>query len=1424
MRRGTLRLRLDELESRTVPSSPGDIDWLRQFGSSAPAGGQGRAVDADGNAYVAGQVAGALPGQSSAGDFDAFVRKYDAAGNEIWTRQFGTGGADSAQAVFVDGSFVYVAGFVRLSLPGQSTVGDTDAYLRKYDSAGNEIWTRQFGTDHIDQASCLAVDGSGVYVAGYTDLGNFPGFTNQGGRDVFVRKYDAGGTALWTRQFGTPTFDEALGVTTDASGVYVAGYIQGVLSSNPDAFVRKYDAGGTELWTRVFGGNVGGTDEALGVAVDASGVYVTGFVSGALPGQTSAGGIGNDAFVRKYDTAGNELWTRQFGSPVGDNATGVAVDTTGVYVTGFTIGALPGQTNLGSNDVFVRKYDGSGSEVWTRQFGQPGTDDAFGVATDTSGVYVTGLMQGPSSSDVFLRKFDTGGNEVWSRQFSGFRSFTDVARAVDADGNVYVTGQVAGPSPGQSAAGGVNAFVRKYDAAGNDLWTREFGSDGPDSASGIAVDDSGVYVAGYVFGTLPGQTGLGGQDAFVRKYDADGNVIWTRQFGAPGTTVPFNPNPDDSASGIAADATGVYLVGATTGTFAGQTGAGGQDAFVRKYDAAGNELWTRQLGSTGGDQALGVTADASVVYVSGFVAGVIAGQTSAGGQDAFVRAYDSSGNTVWTRQFGTAGTDSAAGIAADTSGVYVGGSTAGTFAGQASAGGTDAFVRKYDLGGTASWTRQFGTTGPDQANGIAVGSTGVYVAGFVAGALPGRSGAGGQDAFVRKYDAAGAVIWTGQFGTAATDSASGVNVGASGLYVAGFTSGTFPGQTSAGLEDVFVARIVDTVSNTPPSNVSLHLPAGINEGGTATLTGSFTDPDAADTHTVVINWGAGEGTTTLNLAAGVTAFSATHTYLDDNPTGSASDVFAVTATVTDPAGGSATASVAITVNNLAPAVTVTGPAPTGVYTVGTPVVLTGSFTDAGAADTHAAQWVVGGVTLAGSVTESGGSGMVADGYTFSAAGAYTVRLTITDDDGGVGTDQITITVIGRPTTTTVSTSMTAPLFGVDGEILAAAVSAVQSGVGTPTGTVTFYEGNSKLGTIDLVNGSASLALGSTALSVGSHTIRAVYSGDSGFAGSESTVVSTVLAPSAIQGLVYVDFNNDGQVDFGERAVVDAAITLTGTDDLGNAVSRTVQTDGNGIYAFANLRPSNASGYSITETQPADLLDGRETTGTVNGVTTGSAAVSDIFSGIVLSQGGSIAENYNFGERPATTGGVAAGQTATIGFWQNRNGQNLLTAVNGGASATQLGHWLARSFPNMYASLDGMTNAQVAAYYKTLFARTSLDSPGGPPKVDAQVMATAFAAYVTNQTLSGTTAGAYGFQVTADGLGARTFNVGGNGAAFGATDNSDVSVMDLLLAADARSHNGLLFDANGDGQVNSSELADRTLANVVFTGINEAGDI
>jgi hypothetical protein len=192
-----------------------------------------------------------------------------------------------------------------------------------------------------------------------------------------------------------------------------------------------------------------------------------------------------------------------------------------------------------------------------------------------------------------------------------------------------------------------------------------------------------------------------------------------------------------------------------------------------------------------------------------------------------------------------------------------------------------------------------------------------------------------------------------------------------------------------------------------------------------------------------------------------------------------------------------------------------------------------------------------------------------------------------------------------------------------------------------------------------------------------------------------------------------------------------------------------------------------------------------------------------------------AECLNFSVAPTC---LTTGQTATIGFWNNKNGQALIDSFNGGPTSTALGNWLAANFPNLYGQgtggalnpddLTGKTNADVAALFQKDFNVQGM-------KADAQVLAVALADYATTSSLGGTAAVAYGFTVTADGVGAAGFNVGSNGAAFGVPNGTVLTVFQILKATDASAKNGLLY--GGDTTLISQ-------ANAVFDGINQGGDI
>ncbi len=401
----------------------------------------------------------------------------------------------------------------------------------------------------------------------------------------------------------------------------------------------------------------------------------------------------------------------------------------------------------------------------------------------------------------FLVAATAGGQTIsWTRQFGTTADDSATALTSGADGSIYVAGITGGALEG-SNSGCRDAFLRKYDVDGNVVWTRQFGTAADDGAFALTTGpDGGIYVAGYTLGTLCGSAA--GPQAIMRKYDADGNVLWIRQFGA---------GPVDYAEALTAGPGGIYVAGQTWGPLGGIF-FGVIDAYLRKYDADGNIVWTQQIGTAGDDDTRGVTAgpDGSI-YVSGWTTGALEG-SNAGDFDAILRKYDADGNVLWTRQFGTAGNDYAYPLTAGPDGIYVAGYTNGSLDGS-SAGGYDAFVRKYGADGTVLWARQFGTAGNDYANGgITAGPDGIYVAGYTEGSL-GGSNAGGLDAFLRKYDFNGNILWTRQFGTAGEDVAYALTAGLGGIYVAGETTGALGGSNAGGV-DAFVIQIMP--DETPP--------------------------------------------------------------------------------------------------------------------------------------------------------------------------------------------------------------------------------------------------------------------------------------------------------------------------------------------------------------------------------------------------------------------------------------------------------------------------------------------------------------------------------------------------------------------------------------------------------------------------------
>ena len=247
-----------------------------------------------------------------------------------------------------------MAGYIQ-----NATTGDENAYLAKFNSSGTQVWTRSFGTSTYDVANDVAVDSSGnVYIVGKTE-GVLIG-SNGGGADMFVRKYNPSGKVVWTRQFDFSQYDGAQTVAVNGTSVFVAGYFYYNAAASTDVDVRliKLTTNGSLGYSNGYGSSL---DQYV---TDVSVVNGTIFVSGyEIDGAGDSGG-----FVTRFDGSGTTQWTAYQDSSENDYPnSALARSASEVYVTGETSGVL-GSANNGGGDAFLRRLNGSsGATVWTDQ-------------------------------------------------------------------------------------------------------------------------------------------------------------------------------------------------------------------------------------------------------------------------------------------------------------------------------------------------------------------------------------------------------------------------------------------------------------------------------------------------------------------------------------------------------------------------------------------------------------------------------------------------------------------------------------------------------------------------------------------------------------------------------------------------------------------------------------------------------------------------------------------------------------------------------------------------------------------------------------------------------------------------------------------------------------------------------------------------
>ena len=460
---------------------------------------------------------------------------------------------------------------------------------------------------------------------------------------------------------------------------------------------------------------------------------------------------------------------------------------------------------------------------WAKTWGDIGWDYSYGVATDSSGyIYTSGFFWGTVDFDpgpgidkhscdppqyyntnAYLSKFDSNGNFLWARTWGGTDFDFAYSVTTDAFMNIYVTGEFYGvsdfdPGPGEDWHEGKwgDVFLSKFDSNGNFIWARTWGGNYEEAGFSTKTDYLGnIYIGGYFENTVDFDPGPGEDnhsssgpfpyqdpDAFLSKFDPDGNFIWARTWGG---------SNDDFAYGITIDQAGIYVTGLFSDKMVDfdpgpnndqHSTEGSCDVFLSKFDLDGSHIWAETWGGGGSDQGLGVVVAVDSVYVVGDFEGQVDFSPgmgalirfSNGESDAFLSKFNKDGVPYSARTWGGTGEDFASAVTMDSAGdVYVSGSfenvvdldpTNGVDI-HVSFGGYDIFLTKFDSDMGYLWTHTWGgndTTddwtdiGWDLATDP---SDNIYITGWFSGKVdfdPGYGvdqhyAKGGSDCFLSKF-------------------------------------------------------------------------------------------------------------------------------------------------------------------------------------------------------------------------------------------------------------------------------------------------------------------------------------------------------------------------------------------------------------------------------------------------------------------------------------------------------------------------------------------------------------------------------------------------------------------------------------------------------------------------------------------------
>ncbi len=494
-------------------------EWVQQFGASGYDAGFNISADNYGNNYVSGAFGDSIvfgTTQLYASGWDMFFAKLDSNGIVQWALKYGGSGNDYGYEIIPDnlGNCYLLGAFENTLIIGNYTLvsaGMKDMFLAKIDSNQNVVWAKSGGGTGNEEPFSIRLDAAGncYMITPFQNTAYFDAASvvSAGGYDIALVKYDSNGNVIWAKGAGGSGTDVPYSISiVENNDVIMGGHFSTTCSFDTisvtsygawDVFIAKYDSAGNALWVTRAGGNGDDGNTVVRVGSDNS-IYVAGSFLNSVYFDTihliTSGSV--ELFVAKCDSAGNFLWAERAGSTNVDVLNNMTIDeNNNMYITGYyggnaTFGSI---TVPGSFDIFIAKYDPSGTSQWVKTAKGTGgqhSQEGHGIAVNKNSVYVTGSFANDLNFDNSSLSFPTASaDDIYVAKIS--QTPTGIN-----DLNVFANPVAIYPNPAATtctitAPAFLNSELFIYDIAGRVLIHENFNEQATINVSAL---QTGIYV------------------------------------------------------------------------------------------------------------------------------------------------------------------------------------------------------------------------------------------------------------------------------------------------------------------------------------------------------------------------------------------------------------------------------------------------------------------------------------------------------------------------------------------------------------------------------------------------------------------------------------------------------------------------------------------------------------------------------------------------------------------------------------------------------------------------------------------------------------------------------------------------------------------------------------------------------------------